>query len=411
MSKTTKEPPSRLACRIAESAFCNRSRNAVDALTSTYRALLEQWETMRHRQARAAKAIGHGWLLAAGRVLSEGRFDRDPWSPLWDKYCRTADSLLLTSPGGLGSSEVRADLQELANEFEDVGWDRHRLWVTTESIVLEDVYLGPFQIRLRLDRIANPTADGDDFDVVAVDPNPAGGNGEVTHPHVSGGRLCQGDATGPIRLAVQQGRLVDFFQLVHSVLRTYNSASPFVRLDEWDGVRCAECGAGVSSEATVCCGACGDDYCDECSSYCPACDETRCAACLIECRGCGESSCDSCLSACEGCSARGFCGSCLVPCQQCEREGFCDLCLKACAECEQGAFCVDCLEYDRCAACCEEHAEEDDDVDDDEGTDERQSVQPDAKPAAEIAAEGSVPAGAALHADGLAQAPVPVPCR
>jgi len=395
MSRTVaKGSLTRLACRIAASAARNRSQNVADALRSSGRNLEDEWETIRRRQERAAKAIDRGWCLAARRVLSDGRFDRDAWLPAWEKHCRAMDEFLRPGPAGLNNTELHTELQEVSNEFNDVGWNKRWLWATTEHIVLEDIYLGRFQIRLRLDRIGSPATGGDDFEVVALDPNPAGSDSEVTHPHVSGGRLCPGDATAPLRLAVQQGRLADFFQLVRSVLRTYNPASPFVRLNEWDGVRCSDCGASVSSEETVYCEACEEDFCDECTSYCRSCEATRCGACLRECRGCGDGCCSCCLSACAACGATELCASCL----------------KACADCGRKELCVDCLEHDLCASCRDEQVEEDDDVNEDEGTDERKATGADGKPAVEMPAGRAVAADAAVHPVGLAQAPVPVSC-
>ena len=410
MSKTTtNEPVTRLACRIAASAARNRGQTVADAVRASSRNLESHWETVQRQQSRVAKAIDRGWFLAAHRVLSDGRFDRDAVLPTWDQCCRAVDDFLRPSRPGLTISELHTELQDVADEFEEVGWDKRWLWATTEPIVLEDIYLGRFQIKLRLDRIGSPHAD-DDFEVVALDPNPAGGNSEVTHPHVSGGRLCQGDATGPIRLALEQGRLVDFFQLVHSVLRTYNPDSPFVRLDAWDGVCCSECGANISREETSYCEACGDDYCHECSSCCQDCNDTRCVACLVGCRSCGESHCGSCLSACEGCGTKGFCGSCLAACQQCEREGFCDSCQVACAECERKEFCVDCLEHDLCASCRGVQAEENDHANDNDGENERDATEAAANPVAEIPAGRAVAADPGVHTDGLAETSMLVSC-
>ena len=393
MSRTRKEPLTRLAYRIAASAARNRGQAVADAVRASSRTLKSHWETVQRQQERAAKAIDRGWLLAARRVLSDGRFDREAWSPVWETYCQAVDRLLSDRHAGLSSSELHTELQDAAEEFEEVGWDKRWLWATTEPIVLEEVYLGRFQIKLRLDRIGSPTAT-DDFDLVALDPNPAGGNSEVTHPHVSGGRLCQGEATGPIRLALEQGRLVDFFHLIHSVLRTYNPDSPFVRLDAWDGVCCGDCGTSVSSGDTSYCQGCDDDCCDECSSYCQNCSETRCVACLVECRGCGESHCDPCLSACQGCGTKGFCGSCLV----------------ACAECERKEFCVDCLEHDLCASCRGVQVEEDDNAKGNDGENDRDATEAAADPGVEVSAGAAVAAHPGVHTDGLAETPMPVSC-
>lgn len=198
----------------------------------------------------------------------------------------------------------------------------------------------------------------------------------VTHPHVSAGRLCQGDAKAPIRLALRQGRLTDVFHLLHAVLTTYNAGSPFVKLEEWDGACCSDCDCSVDPDDASYCEGCGNDYCDECSTCCPHCDVTRCMGCLIGCADCGEGYCISCLSACMGCQTKGLC--------------------------------VDCLEEDLCASCRDAQAKENDDADDNQTTDERET---DKANLAKTDSEGGAQAAdTGVHTDSLAETPVPVPC-
>ena len=66
--------------------------------------------------------------------------------------------------------------------------------------------------------------------MIAEDPHPAHSDDSVTHPHVQSEGVCEGDAKLPIRNALSQLRLLDFFQIVGSLLRTYNSGSPYVAL-------------------------------------------------------------------------------------------------------------------------------------------------------------------------------------
>ena len=116
---------------------------------------------------------------------------------------------------------IGEDLVQARNEFGHVSFHAtdQAVAVETDPITLERVYLGPFRILIRLDRLANCTVDAT-IEVVAVNPHPATGNGRVTHPHVSDGRLCAGEATGPLAAALQDGRICDTFLLVRSVLET-----------------------------------------------------------------------------------------------------------------------------------------------------------------------------------------------
>ncbi|MCX6963421.1 MAG: hypothetical protein NTZ08_13390, partial [Verrucomicrobia bacterium] len=73
------------------------------------------------------------------------------------------------------------------------------------------------------------------FDIVALEPNPASGRDEIVHPHVNGRDLCAGDAEGPVHRALDDGRIVEAFLMIRSVLTTYNRRSPYVSLEAWEG--------------------------------------------------------------------------------------------------------------------------------------------------------------------------------
>ncbi len=127
MSRTTKQPLIRLACQIAASAARKRCQTVADAMRNSSQTLESHWETVQLQQSRVAKAIDRGWFLAARRVLSDGRFDRDAVSPKWDQHCRAVDDFLRRSTPGLTISELHTELQDMAEEFEEVGWDKRWL--------------------------------------------------------------------------------------------------------------------------------------------------------------------------------------------------------------------------------------------------------------------------------------------
>jgi hypothetical protein len=87
--------------------------------------------------------------------------------------------------------DIFGDLVALSAEFEGMTIDasNQTLSVTTEPIVLEQINLGSFEIRLRWDRIGERRP----YEVVALEPYPAGESSETTHPHVRGDQLCEGD--------------------------------------------------------------------------------------------------------------------------------------------------------------------------------------------------------------------------
>jgi hypothetical protein len=216
--------------------------------------------------------------------------------------------------------EIFGDLVALSDEFEDVTIDAasQTLSVTTDPIVLEEIDLGPFAIRLRWDRIGERRP----YEVVAIEPNPAGESEDTTHPHVRGEQLCEGDGRASIDRALRAGRLLDFFQIVSRILDTYNSGSAYVSLSNWNGSPCADCGDSLCDDDQYTCEHCSDSLCRECLSSCARCDVICCHTCTNYCRSCEESICSGCQHDCGECQ-RPVCNSCLSEtglCQECQEE-------------------------------------------------------------------------------------------
>jgi len=206
---------------------------------------------------------------------------------------------------------ILEELEQIEAEFGGYTYDptRRRLTVVTEPIELEDVYLGPFEIRLDLEDLSDPR-NSQPYAVIALDPHPAACNPAITHPHVSDRMLCAGEAAVSIRRALQAGRLCDFFLLVRSVLATYNPTSPYVSLADWEGLPCSACGQILREDDRHTCPACERDFCEECINYCDGCESPICRACLEECAGCEDLFCLECLRRCDRCDQM-FCSACM----------------------------------------------------------------------------------------------------
>jgi len=193
-----------------------------------------------------------------------------------------------------GPRDIAADLAALEDEFEKVelNLQEKKLSVVTSDIELEDTYLGSFRIVLHWEEIGQ----GPCYDVIAEDPHPADANDDVTHPHVSGETLCEGEGSTAIRKAIAQGRLLDFFTLVKQILETYNPDSAYVSLSRWKGGQeCYDCGGQTSADESWGCSRCGETVCDSCHSSCEACDETLCSGCSSSCQECRGVFCRGCL--------------------------------------------------------------------------------------------------------------------
>ena len=214
------------------------------------------------------------------------------------------------------------ELDQVREEFGSIDFDKaeNTVSVVTDPITLEDVALGPFRIQLELAKLSELYKDRP-YRVIALNPNPAATDEEVTHPHVSGEKLCEGDGCAAIRSALEQGRLSDFFTMVRSILNTYNPDSPYVALYDWDGEPCYDCGYVMSREDTYYCYYCEHDYCSQCSTYCRQCEETACLGCSGQCPHCEELVCKNCISRCTECEEL-CCESCLEDdlCPNCKEE-------------------------------------------------------------------------------------------
>jgi len=290
----------------------------------------QQFEDLRtSRQVTAQRqindlAIDLESLQAVSRKL--GVCSARRWHASASKLTRAAARTLRNLPFHIGTVEqvlascqmtapsLRDLVAELRATQEEFGGLRHCrdvqcVAVVTEPIELEGVYLGAFEIQLVIPELARTTGHGA-MRVVALDPNPAASNEEVTHPHVSGERLCPGDAGAAIQAGLAGGRICDLFTLVRSVLGTYNRDSPYVPLEDWAGQPCYDCGYIMSSDGLYWCRVCEYDFCDDCSSYCRSCEESVCSGCLEKCTACEESICPSCMTSCPDCGDP-LCSGCL----------------------------------------------------------------------------------------------------
>ena len=331
------------------------------------------WAECRRLTRRLERAEGRGWSAAARQTRERLH------AALANLQARVETALRHSTPALPRDyrptlRQVHEELAALHDEFDQVEIDLKggTLAVVTEPVVLEDVDLGRFEIRLDWGGLVSDRT----YEVIALDPNPAACSSDTTHPHVQGDHLCEGEGRLPIRQALEQGRLCDFFLVVAQILGTYNPGSAYVRLDDWSGRPCADCGASTS---------------DDDASSCRRCGSTLCPDCSVRCAGCEDDHCSECLETCDGCDAH-CCRGCRSQCQQC-----------------RGDFCDECLTDGLCDECRQADPEDGDGPDDEDGLGGAASAADaadSAAPAAEAAEEGGA-AGAAVLPGRLGQAPVP----
>jgi hypothetical protein len=295
--------------------------------TSAYFGLPDtMWAICESKVRRIEKAEQRRWLAASRQLKDSLRLDLEI---LQDHLARVSTQLPPGPPPLIASTkQIYDDLMALNGEFESVDVDMRRCAVTvcTDPIVLEEVYLGPFEIVLHW----NVFGSRDAYDVIAVKPHPSGQNDEVYHPHVMGTDLCEGDAKLPIRRALEQGRLFDFFLIVRQTLETYNPASAHADLDEWTDRRCADCDVSMSEDDSYSCDRCDRTVCGSCEMSCLACCSSLCGECWTYCELCDQPFCSSCLTRCSNCQVR-CCKECL------HDESKCRKCIEAASEAHDAA--------------------------------------------------------------------------
>jgi hypothetical protein len=309
--------PNRLLVRAAgQLSNIWRSRAQIVARDEPYRLrhVRHHLEALQHALDRLDKASGLGLQLILPELRLEilGQLER-----LRLAGSEAKDATLRPGVQTPGPGAFLDELRQIADDFADfwIDWRKKAIRAATEPITFRDIDLGPFAIQFHWERLLHQP-DVSCFDIVALDPHPAAANSRVTHPHVKDRLLCAGDASVPIRKALEQGRLADAFCLVRSVLEHYNPDSPHVPLDDWEGTVCHDCGRNVGDNDRWCCEGCGSDFCDDCIGNCACCDTTRCHGCLMRCDACNEPCCARCLVFCAGSGAE-CCRHCRVSCGRC----------------------------------------------------------------------------------------------
>ncbi|WP_437193250.1 hypothetical protein [Planctomicrobium sp. SH527] len=199
------------------------------------------------------------------------------------------------------------ELLALEQEFPEVRYDlaEKTVSIITEPVILEGIELGPFEIRLDWTQLPLTPP----YEVLALEPHPAGDSPGTTHPHVHDRILCEGEAREAIRLALDQGRLGDVGLLINQVLHTYNPGSAYTKLADWEGVPCADCGGPCPAEDLTPCVGCEQSSCPDCCSSCRECGDSLCSACEQRCTDCQEPHCAGCLESCADCGQE-VCPSC-----------------------------------------------------------------------------------------------------
>lgn len=155
----------------------------------------------RLRQRDRARNLG--WLRAAASLADDLVFDLNCLNSQIEHAIDVLRKHAHLQPIA-SQAEVYRDIMALDQEFEEVEVDlkQGRLSVVTDEIVLDEIELGAFEIRLHVDHLGETPC----YRIIAQDPNPAACDSSVTHPHVQDCHLCEGDGHQAIQTALTEGR-------------------------------------------------------------------------------------------------------------------------------------------------------------------------------------------------------------
>jgi len=330
-----REPPARPRASQLQLASC--IRDAVSRLETAYKHIRRHSRVSDpYKQDRYRRSIQR-------IVCSNAHCFRQ-----WDDEQTIEDELRQLHPLQPNLRDVYDDILAIQDEWgAALDLRQKTIVVVTDPIVLEGINLGRMSIKLYI-------RPGDlSFRIHPLEPNY--GRNDYFHPHVSaGGDMCEGDAETKINNAIINGSIYDVVQILMSTLTTYNSSSPYLALEDWDG----------HSET---CPNCGDEISEDDAYSCDSCTETHCGICVHYCEECGGYYCEGCRTvySCEQCHSS-ICSRCSYTCSVCG-EQFCDVCLNSCEDCGS-LFCEECNRDPdgRCCPECYEREEEEDDEEEEE---------------------------------------------
>ncbi len=163
---------------------------------------------------------------------------------------------------------IAANLKTLFEETELVSDKPMKVRWIVDNVVLEGVWIGDIEVTMDLDK----------FDVHAwnksVDTDEKNG---YQHPHVaSDGQICWNGHDEDARAFHQAGDFLALKDMIENLLRTYNSHSPYITLEDWEngfGESCSGCGERCDDDDLAYSDRFGESLCPNCRCYCEECED------------------------------------------------------------------------------------------------------------------------------------------
>lgn len=198
---------------------------------------------------------------------------------------------------------IKADLKALMGNFNGINLSDDFLTVEMGPFSIEGVEFGNFQVGFHMSGFC--LIGGQSVPrIYPVTPNYPDSEKLYSHPHVKGSEICLGEGRRLIWKAMTNARVLDCFEIVSSVLSTYNGKDPFMTLLRWTGMKCRSCHYHYRSDESVYCDRCERSYCKNCLKKCCEMSSLICNACnpvQYKCKYCGFRMCSECIEICTTC--------------------------------------------------------------------------------------------------------------
>lgn len=198
------------------------------------------------------------------------------------------------------------ELNSLLNRFKKFEYNTS-LSVVMGPYTINEIEFGEF--RISLDKKVFGRIDIDDAISLAyaLTPKYPINDSIHTHPHVRGTSICLGRGHGLLQKATNENRITDCFEIVDSVLKTYNQNDPYCRIENWTRAVCQNCDYYYEEDEATYCEICGAFYCKNCIKQCCSNSQLICHNCRtlnFVCKYCGELMCVDCVSVCDNCHSQ-----------------------------------------------------------------------------------------------------------
>ena len=163
---------------------------------------------------------------------------------------------------------ILANLSSLYAESEMVDDDSFTVRWTLTDVELYGVWIGDLEVVLELDQFKVKVWN------LSIDADEKGG---YQHPHVnSNGEICWNDHDTVAEAYHRAGEFLALKDLIDNLLQTYNSASPYINLDDWEngyGRACSSCEERFPEEDVSWSEVNQGELCETCRAWCERCED------------------------------------------------------------------------------------------------------------------------------------------